>query len=257
MSEVFDGYAGAYDRIYAAKDYAAEVDAVLAAMAAHGLPAPRRLLEIGCGTGGHAVELARRGVCVAGLDRSPAMLKRARARAGGISPAPVFVQGDAADFPSDIAGQGGWDTVAAFFAVVSYLAKPGQMVGFLRSARACLEPGGSLVFDVWHGPAVYGQRPETRILDMRDGQGRLLRLARPVMDELRATVDVNYEVLTFAGDRLAAEATETHRMRSFFVPELEDMLTLSGFRPAAFLPMGGDGPLSASHWNVLVLAQAV
>jgi len=39
-------------------------------------PAGLRVLEIGCGAGATAVELARRGHLVAALDRSPAMLGR-------------------------------------------------------------------------------------------------------------------------------------------------------------------------------------
>jgi ubiquinone/menaquinone biosynthesis C-methylase UbiE len=39
-------------------------------------PAGLRVLEIGCGAGATAVELARRGHLIAALDRSPAMLGR-------------------------------------------------------------------------------------------------------------------------------------------------------------------------------------
>jgi ubiquinone/menaquinone biosynthesis C-methylase UbiE len=41
-------------------------------------PARLRILEIGCGAGATAVQLARRGHLVAALDRSPAMLQRTR-----------------------------------------------------------------------------------------------------------------------------------------------------------------------------------
>jgi 2-polyprenyl-3-methyl-5-hydroxy-6-metoxy-1,4-benzoquinol methylase len=44
-------------------------------------PAGLRVLEIGCGAGATAVELARRGHLVYALDRSPAMLQRTRTHA--------------------------------------------------------------------------------------------------------------------------------------------------------------------------------
>jgi SAM-dependent methyltransferase len=42
---------------------------------------PRTVLDAGCGTGRVAIELARRGIDVVGVDRDPSMLRTARARA--------------------------------------------------------------------------------------------------------------------------------------------------------------------------------
>lgn len=54
-----------------------------------------RILDIGCGTGRHSIEMARRGYAVTGLDLSQSQLKRARekARAQGLDV--EFLQGDA------------------------------------------------------------------------------------------------------------------------------------------------------------------
>ncbi|WP_321328659.1 class I SAM-dependent methyltransferase [uncultured Ilyobacter sp.] len=40
-----------------------------------------RILDIGCGTGRHSIELAKRGYCVTGIDLSESMLKRAKEKA--------------------------------------------------------------------------------------------------------------------------------------------------------------------------------
>jgi SAM-dependent methyltransferase len=47
-------------------------------------PAPRSVLDAGCGTGRVAIELARRGVDVVGVDVDPSMLATARQAAPGI-----------------------------------------------------------------------------------------------------------------------------------------------------------------------------
>ena len=57
-----------------------EADLVMALLADRG-PGPWRVLDAGCGTGRVAIELARRGVEVVGVDLDPAMLERARAKA--------------------------------------------------------------------------------------------------------------------------------------------------------------------------------
>src|SRR5215208_7052123 len=74
-------YAAAYDDLYHDKDYLAEVDLIEQLFKLHGTGPVRRVLDLGCGTGGHAVHLAHRDYEVVGVDRSAEMLERARARA--------------------------------------------------------------------------------------------------------------------------------------------------------------------------------
>src|SRR5260370_41240685 len=80
MSGVVFGadYANAYDVLYQDKDYASECDLIERVFAEYA--AGRRVkgvLDLGCGTGGHAVPLAERGYEVVGVDRSAEMLRHA------------------------------------------------------------------------------------------------------------------------------------------------------------------------------------
>ena len=67
MSVFAPPYANQYDGMYADKNYEAECDLVAAAAAEHGVPMAR-VLDIGCGTGGHSLEWARRGIDSVGVD---------------------------------------------------------------------------------------------------------------------------------------------------------------------------------------------
>ena len=64
---VFNHYARYYDLLYRDKDYAGEARFVHDQFAQHGLAAGR-LLELGCGTGRHAVEFAKLGWIVSGFS---------------------------------------------------------------------------------------------------------------------------------------------------------------------------------------------
>src|SRR5215475_3395300 len=79
MSAVFDTYADYYDLLYRDKDYAGEALYVQSLLARHGKPRGA-VLDLGCGTGRHALELARLGFAVHGIDASPRMIAHARGR---------------------------------------------------------------------------------------------------------------------------------------------------------------------------------
>ncbi len=57
-----------------------------------------RILDVGCGTGRHAIELARRGYDVTGLDLSPSQLERAREKARAAGVKIEFIRKDARHF---------------------------------------------------------------------------------------------------------------------------------------------------------------
>lgn len=58
-----------------------------------------RILDVGCGTGRHSIELTRRGYQVTGIDLSESMLARAKEKARLAGVKVVFQQADARDLP--------------------------------------------------------------------------------------------------------------------------------------------------------------
>ena len=112
MRSPFDAYSRFYDLLYADKDYAGEAT-YLAAHLRRRAPGARRILELGCGTGGHAIELARLGYQVHGIDLSDSMLAQAQARRAAL-PADLAarLRFSAGDARSVRVGEGGQRLVA-------------------------------------------------------------------------------------------------------------------------------------------------
>jgi SAM-dependent methyltransferase len=135
----YDAAAPVYDEFTSHHDYELWVPAILGLAARFGLRAGS-VLDVGCGTGKSFEPYVTRGWDVVGCDVSPAMLSRARARAGGVVRLSLA---DARALPV----LGRFDLVQALDDVVNYLA-PDELAPFLRGARANLAPDGLLVFDL-------------------------------------------------------------------------------------------------------------
>jgi len=224
---VFAEYAPWYDLLYEDKSYASEVDFVERRLRDHGI-ASGRVLDLGCGTGLHAIEFARRGWSVAGIDLSHEMIARAKSRAEQAGHDIPFRQGDACD-----AGpEQGFDAVVSLFHVASYQNDRERLEQLFRTAHAALKPGGIFFFDYWYGGAVLAQGVETRVKEILRHPLRLTRIAQSTHDELNATVFVNYTLFCENIDRATIlRVDETHRMRYWFPFEIEASLQASGFQP--------------------------
>lgn len=227
---VFDTYARYYDLLYRDKDYAAEAAWIHDIIRSHS-PSADSVLEIGCGTGAHASELARLGMSVHGVDRSEAMLEAAEARRESL-PAPIagkmaFSVGDAVDFRLGRK----FDVVISLFHVMSYQTTNKDLLAALTTASVHLAPGGIFIFDCWYGPAVLVQQPSVTRKEFRDSATLVTRVAEPELHQNENVVDVRY---TIRVDDTASGASETfdelHRMRYFFTPELAMALQTAGLR---------------------------
>ncbi|WP_326590862.1 SAM-dependent methyltransferase [Streptomyces sp. NBC_01294] len=131
--EFWDGRYEESDRIWSG-----EANAMLVHEAS-GL-APGRALDLGCGEGGDAVWLARRGWTVTGTDISGVALGRAAEHAAeaGVADRVSFARHDLTEsFP-----QGEFDLVSACF-LHNYGDFPRDVV--LRTAAAAVAPGGTLL----------------------------------------------------------------------------------------------------------------
>jgi 2-polyprenyl-3-methyl-5-hydroxy-6-metoxy-1,4-benzoquinol methylase len=107
-----------------------------------------RILDIGCGTGRHSIELAKRGYNVTGVDLSESQLKRAKEKASKQNLGIVFQKHDARDLPFvnefDLAimlCEGGFP-----------LMETDEMnFEILKNASKALRPNGKLIFTTLNG----------------------------------------------------------------------------------------------------------
>jgi SAM-dependent methyltransferase len=140
-----DGYfdepvAATYDESSADMFDPSSVEPVVEALAE--LAGDGRALELGIGTGRIALPLAQRGVPVAGIDVSAAMVARLRAKPGGED-----IEVTIGDFATTTV-DGSFSVAYLVFNTINNLTTQSEQVACFRNAAAHLEPGGCFVIEV-------------------------------------------------------------------------------------------------------------
>ncbi len=107
------------------------------------LPAYRRVLDVACGPGRHALPLAAQGYHVTGIDQDAVAISAARRQAPANA---VFRVGDMRDLT---ALPGPFDAVLCLWQSFGYFAAPTN-AAVLGGLAAGLRPGGRLILDINH-----------------------------------------------------------------------------------------------------------
>lgn len=249
--EVFQDYALYYNAFYQDKDYVTEAKQVDMLLRKFG-DGVRSIMNFGCGTGRHDMELITLGYRCSGIDMSPMMIESAKKnnKDGQIN----F---DVADIRTYSSVEK-FDAVISLFHVMSYQNSNEDVMSAFCSARKLLNQGGLFLFDVWYGPGVLNDRPAIRVKEAGIGRYRLVRIARPVMHDRTNIVDVCYEVLVIDKETNEVKTIhEVHNMRYFFRPELEFYLKETGFEMLDNLDCMTLGETDFSSWTSYFIAKAV
>lgn len=207
-----------YDLIYGSfKDYEAEsrkVAELLSAVA----PGAHTILDVACGTGGHAVHLQLdHGYSVHGLDIEPRFVVLARAKV----PEARFSEGDMVTF--DLGTR--FDVVLCLFSSIGYVKSVPRLEEALRRFRAHLHPGGVVVVEPWMSPdqweagRVYVQAVEGESL-------HVVRMSHSTVDNGVSKLEFHY---LLGGHGGIEHRHEAHEMGLFTHEQMRTALRTAGF----------------------------
>lgn len=250
----FLDYANYYDILYHDKNYEGEVDYIEEIIFSDAAQGPKSILELGCGTGVHTKLLAERGHSLHAIDLSSNMLELASRRIedSDLAKQLEFSVGDVRDYR---AGKK-FDIVLSLFHVASYQTTDNDFEKFILTGKEHLNPGGILLFDFWHKPAVLFEKPELRVKRCESKFGNLVRIAEPELHIEKDIVDVNYQV--FISDKDASDYrtfSESHQMRYFSSVFVQETLEGQGFRHIRFEEWLTGAKPSKETWGVSAVAR--
>jgi len=208
--EFFDGHAPVYMSNPFTRDTVKEVDFLAEEL---NLPPKSRILDIGCGTGRHSIELAKRGYHVTGVDISSGMLTEAKKRAEETGVLVEWVHADATKYRSKRLFDAAICLCEGAFALLTLEDDPvAHDLAILRNINASLKRGGRFVLTTLNGFAKIRKHSQK---DVEHG----------IFDPLTLI-----ETLTAEWETPQGKRSVLVRERGYLPQELATMLPQTGFR---------------------------
>ncbi len=142
-ADPYSGLAAIYDTLMQGVDYEAWADYVETLIARYG-SRPLSLVDLACGTGSSTLPFAGRGYHAVGVDRSAAMLQRARNKARARNVTARFYRRDLRNLNLPHC----FDLALLFQDGLNYLLEESDLAAAFRETAFFLAPGGMFIFDL-------------------------------------------------------------------------------------------------------------
>ena len=189
-----------------------------------GLPEGSQILDVGCGWGRHAIELAKRGFVVTGIDYSPALIAEAKREAKRAGVEVKFLCGDMRKMEFD----GQFDAALSLFSSLGFFDTEEDDVEVLSRIRRAVKNGGMLVVETMHRDAIARDYVERDWWETSAGDHVWVeRTFDPV-------AGISHEMLRWRATD-GASGAKPHRIRIRNASEWLDLLRRAEWSPAEWI----------------------
>jgi ubiquinone/menaquinone biosynthesis C-methylase UbiE len=221
-SNLFDRIAEYYDVLHDDVDYAAECILLEQIFSGFLHRQPSSILDLGCGTGNHALMLAEWGYRVMGIDSSLSMLRVARRKALGRRDL-AFMR---ADMRRLNLGRT-FDVAVCMDGAFTHLLTDRDLLAHLRTVRRHLGPDGVYVFEFAQALKMETEGPGWIY---HDAPVRIIWLYDLSFDRRRHLLTAKNRFFAFDGNRVRRTFVNTYSTRVMSVPVLRRLLARAGMR---------------------------
>jgi len=253
MSSYIGRHAELYDIFYADKPYEQEALFVHQCLQQYSAGTTKRLLELACGTGSHALILEKLGYEIVATDYSEEMLACAKRKAVKVGSSISFRTQDMRTL--DIKDKP-FDAVICLFDSIGYVGTNEALMQVLHRVHRHLRQKGLFVFEFWHAAAMLRSYDPVRVRRWSTPDGELVRISETQLEHARQLARVMYTIYELHHDGTYASLKETLTNRYFLVQEMAGWLSSCGFTPlkwfAGFAP---DENITEQTWHIVAVAQ--
>lgn len=222
--KVFDKIAYYYDKLMENIDYEGWVDYFIKLCELFKV-APKKILDVGCGTGNPTRYLVERGYEVTGIDSSEKMLEVAKNKFKDKKNV-KFLKMDMRRIELDEK----FDAVFSFFDSMNYLLDEKDMKACFRGVYKVLKEKGTFIFDMntyYSLKEIWDNSVTTKEVD------NIFSIWRNTWDEKKRISTLHLLLKVKEGEK-SNLIEEVHRERAYFPEEIENMLLRTGFRKVFF-----------------------
>ncbi len=239
-----------YDLLYQKKNYEEETKKIDSIIRMRKVPS-KKMLDLGCGTGEHAILFTNLGYSVTGVDLSTKMLSIAKNKTIELNTPINFKRGNIVSFTASQP----FGVAVSLFHVLSYLLTNTDISTFFSSTYQNLQPGGLFIFDCWYGPGVLQNPPTNQTKTGFSNNYTYIRTKTPTHKPKQHIVRVMHN-MTITFPHHTVRYKELHCLRYFFIKEIKQFLKRNNFKLLSW----GDLNNNLTHpkqgdWNVLFVAQ--
>ena len=137
-----------YDDIHSKKNYVSEINFIC-----NNIEDSKSILDLGCGTGAHTIELSNRGYNIIGLDPSLDMIEEARKKNSNINFWPYYLH--------ETNFENRFDCIISMFHVVNNILDINSLNQYFESISKALVDNGILIFDCFNQLATILDEPKS------------------------------------------------------------------------------------------------
>ena len=248
--KIFNNYAKYYDLIYKKKNYLRETKYI------HNLlkfnKSKKNVLEIGCGTGEHAICLSKYNYKIFGIDMSNNMIKIAKSKNYDKNKL-KFKTLDVLKLNH----KKKYDSIISMFHVINYLTTKKKIIKAFKNINKSLKNNGLFLFDFWYAPAV---RKKQLAIRSKSFANKNLVITRKVTPKLYKKNITKINIKISLKNKINHQTKfflENHKVRYFEIYELKKILNLSGFNIINTYEWLKKNKPNANNWSALIVAEKI
>lgn len=227
LKDEFSLEARIYDKIWGTYDYNTDVKLLNELFQEHGC---KKIIDVGCGTGNHALGLSKLGYEVTGVDVSPAMLEKARAKdsKGKVR----FIQGDMKKLHEAVPQGERFDAAICLGIASSHLLTNKDTWSFLRTMHGVLKRNGLFIFDARNAKKISEDHLNKLLVHdiLKEDDLQLLSLNYNTRDPRNGSIIIWKPIYLINENGKVDLQIREHKLRWFDLKKLRKLLTDNRFR---------------------------